>query len=97
MDCGGCAVRGRACSDCVISVLLGIPAEVGGRQRADEALEASTGSPLPLELDSVERAALDALAGSGLLPPLRLVHNALADQTPVGKAPNRFGRDHFVT
>lgn len=25
VDCGTCAVRGRACSDCVISVLLGVP------------------------------------------------------------------------
>lgn len=96
MDCGGCAVRGRACSNCVISVLLGIPTGVTDRQLVDQALEASTDSQLPLELDPVERAALDALAGSGLLPPLRLVHSALADETP-RYGTNRFGRDPFVT
>jgi hypothetical protein len=25
IDCDGCAVRGRACGDCVVSVLLGAP------------------------------------------------------------------------
>ena len=25
IDCGACAVRGRACSDCVVSSLLGQP------------------------------------------------------------------------
>ncbi len=25
VDCAGCAVRGLACHDCVISVLLGVP------------------------------------------------------------------------
>ncbi|MGL5405899.1 MAG: hypothetical protein ACRDAX_03790 [Propionibacteriaceae bacterium] len=25
LDCDGCAVRGPACSDCVVSVLLGVP------------------------------------------------------------------------
>jgi len=27
IDCDGCAVRGLACSDCVITVLLGAPPE----------------------------------------------------------------------
>ena len=26
IDCDDCAVRGPACSDCVVSVLLGVPA-----------------------------------------------------------------------
>lgn len=53
IDCDSCAVRGPACHDCVVSVLLGAPPE--------------------LAFDAEERRALDVLAGSGLVPPLRLV------------------------
>jgi hypothetical protein len=53
VDCDTCVVRGRACQDCVISVLLGAPPNV--------------------ELDPVERRAIDVLAGAGLVPRLRLV------------------------
>jgi hypothetical protein len=54
IDCDRCAVRGRACGDCVVSALLGAP-------------------PEGVEIDESERAALEALAAGGLLPPLRLV------------------------
>ncbi len=57
MDCNDCVVRGTGCSDCVISVLLGVPEDSGGA----------------LELGDDEQQALAALAGSGLVPPLRLV------------------------
>lgn len=58
VDCDRCAVRGRGCSDCVISVLLGVP-------------EGERASGVDLAPD--ERAALAVLADSGLLPPLRIV------------------------
>ena len=54
IDCDTCLVRGDACSDCVVSCLLG-------------------GPPEPIQLSDDEAGALDALAESGLLPPLRLV------------------------
>ena len=54
VDCETCTVRGRACSGCVVTVLLGNP-------------------PRAVEWDETERAALKALAESGLVPPLRLV------------------------
>jgi hypothetical protein len=54
IDCDRCAVRGRACGDCVVSALLGAP-------------------PEGVEIDESERAALEALAAGGLVPPLRLV------------------------
>ncbi len=54
IDCDTCVVRGPACPDCVVSVLLG-------------------GPPDTLVFNSDEIGALDALAGSGLVPPLRLV------------------------
>jgi hypothetical protein len=54
IDCDSCEVRGRACGDCVVTVLLGAP-------------------PEGVQLDQDARAALDVLAASGLVPPLRLV------------------------
>lgn len=59
VDCDSCAMRDVACSDCVVGVLLGMPAP---RSRDD-----------PVELDAAERAAIGVLADSGLVPPLRLV------------------------
>lgn len=59
VDCNRCAVRGAGCGDCVISVLLGVPEDAPGG----------------VSLVDEERAALEALAGSGLVPPLRLVHS----------------------
>ena len=53
IDCDTCLVRGQACHDCVVTVLLGPPPE--------------------LTLADDECRALDALAGGGLVPPLRLV------------------------
>jgi hypothetical protein len=61
IDCDACAVRGPACGDCVVTVLLGAPPV----RRADDA----TG----IDLDGNEQAAIAVLAGSGLVPPLRLV------------------------
>ena len=59
IDCDACTVRGPACADCVVTVLLRI-----------EPAAQDTGG---VELDHAEEAALAALAGSGLVPPLRLV------------------------
>jgi hypothetical protein len=54
IDCDTCVVRGPACGDCVMSVLLAAP-------------------PTGIDLDDSERRALDALAGAGMVPQLRLV------------------------
>ena len=64
IDCDRCVVRGLACGDCVVSVLLGGPPE-------DVAVEYAPADPV--HVDAVEVAALDALAAGGLVPPLRLV------------------------
>jgi len=53
IDCDTCLVRGLACHDCVVTVLLGPPPELG--------------------FDAEEQQALEVLAGSGLVPPLRMV------------------------
>jgi hypothetical protein len=62
IDCDTCAVRGPACGDCVVTVLLGAPP-------ADRPGDGAT----VIDLDGNEQAALAVLAGSGLVPPLRLV------------------------
>ena len=53
IDCDTCVVRGDACHDCVVTVLLGPPPEI--------------------RFDDDEQRALAVLAGSGLVPPLRMV------------------------
>jgi hypothetical protein len=63
VDCASCRARGPACSDCVISVLLG--------PMTDE-----------VELSGEEVGALDAMARSGLLPPLRLIRGTARDVPP---------------
>ena len=72
IDCDACAVRGPACADCVVSVLLGGP-PVQGEHPVHPATPSVGRSPTPVELDGAEQAALAVLAGCGLVPPLRLV------------------------
>jgi hypothetical protein len=68
VDCDSCSARGPACTDCVVTVLLGIP---GPR----------------VDLDGDEQQALSALAGSGLVPPLRLVPTARPVRSVPAPAP----------
>jgi hypothetical protein len=67
IDCDACAVRGPACGDCVVSVLL-----AGPGAHAHDGPPVPPAPPAP-ELDAAERAAIAVLAGCGLVPPLRLV------------------------
>ena len=69
IDCDSCEVRGDACADCVVGVLLGTPAVPAAR---DTRGEAPPGAPI-VQLDAPERRALDVLADQGLVPRLRLV------------------------
>jgi predicted small lipoprotein YifL len=84
IDCDACAVRGPACSDCVVSVLLGGPPVEGD-------LPARADGPAPVELDGAERAALAVLAGCGLVPPLRLVPVDRQADRPRDRAVDRRG------
>jgi hypothetical protein len=76
IDCDACAVRGPACGDCVVSVLLAGPAVHVHDGEPPGAQE----TPATPELDAAERAAIAVLAGCGLVPPLRLVPFDGADQ-----------------
>lgn len=80
IDCGTCVVRGDACADCVVTVLLGPPALAA----AGEAGEAAQ-----WYVDDAEVAALAVLAGSGLVPPLRLVPASESDPGPEPGRPRR--------
>lgn len=58
IDCDTCLVRGLACHDCVVTVMLGPPPEL---------------ITSPELIEDEERRALDVLAEAGLVPPLRMV------------------------
>lgn len=66
IDCDTCQVRGAACGDCVIGVLMGAP----DLDAAEPQLP--SGAPI-LQLDAPERRAIAVLADQGLIPRLRLV------------------------
>jgi hypothetical protein len=69
IDCDTCAVRGDACRDCVVSVLLGPPAPL--REQEPGSVTPSTAPTV--QLDEPEERALQVLADEGLIPRLRLV------------------------
>lgn len=78
IDCDVCVARGPACGDCVVTVLLrATPSPRPGAARAG------------IDLDTGEQEAIAVLAGSGLVPPLRLVTDGPGDEgagVPAGPA-----------
>lgn len=85
IDCDRCEVRGDACGDCVVGVLLGVP---GVPPRAAE----PPSSAGPVHLDGSEQRALSVLADQGLVPRLRLVAAPPHGELRGGRA----GRDRDV-
>jgi hypothetical protein len=81
VDCDSCEVRGAACGECVIGVLLGVP-EVPRAGSAGPG-EAPSGAP-QVQLDAVERRALAVLADQGLIPRLRVVPSQGPSVTDIG-------------
>ena len=67
IDCDSCEVAGLACQDCVVSVLLGLP---------ETRIPAEAGTGSVVELDDEHARAVQVLADSGLVPPLRLYRSA---------------------
>ena len=73
IDCERCEVRGIACGDCVIGVLLGVPGvPPGGAGRAGGVAGRPSGASA-VHLDAPEQRAIAVLADQGLVPRLRLV------------------------
>jgi hypothetical protein len=90
IDCERCEVRGDACGNCVIGVLLGAPAPARpGDGPTVEAAAVPSGAPI-VQLDAPERRALDVLADQGLVPRLRLV------ATPTRRATDGVDGTHSV-
>nr|WP_084436346.1 hypothetical protein [Aldersonia kunmingensis] len=67
VDCNECAVRGPACADCVVTVLLGMPTVSAAPKSGVRA------TSVPIHLEQEECAAIDVLSAQGLVPRLRLV------------------------
>lgn len=65
VDCGTCEVRGMACGDCVMSVLLGPKVEVSLDDDERNAIDALAEFGLVPPLRLVPRAASDAAARYG--------------------------------
>jgi hypothetical protein len=85
IDCDRCAVRGDACQDCVIGVLLRAPEPVSEAPSADRAAERDGEGPSGasmVQLDAPERRALEVLADQGLVPRLRLVATRSRHERP---------------
>jgi hypothetical protein len=80
VDCDRCEVRGVACGDCVIGVLLDPPA----RRRPDDDCTKVPSGASTVQLDAPERRALAVLADQGLVPGLRLVATDARRVTPDG-------------
>jgi hypothetical protein len=59
IDCDRCEMRGIACGDCAVTVLIGEPEDGASLDVA--------------ELDVAERRALIVLANAAMIPPLRFV------------------------
>ncbi len=77
IDCERCEVRGLACGDCVIGVLLGMPGVgPGGSDGTEDAGRRPSGASA-VHLDAPEQQALAVLADQGLVPRLRLVATPL--------------------
>jgi hypothetical protein len=55
IDCDDCAVRGRACRDCVVSVLLGVPETLLQDERAALEVLADVGLAPRLRLVPIRR------------------------------------------
>jgi hypothetical protein len=76
IDCDSCAVRGPACADCVVSVLLGPPPETGFGTEEERALAVLADSGLVPRLRMVtpvdaplDAPAYDDAGNAGRLPP----------------------------
>jgi hypothetical protein len=78
IDCDSCQVRGLACHDCVVAVLIGPPADLIGESP-------EPGAAVETVWTADERRALAVLAQAGLVPPLRLA-GPVTNDTP---APGR--------
>ncbi|HEY2205687.1 MAG TPA: hypothetical protein VGH99_14540 [Pseudonocardia sp.] len=86
VDCDRCAVRGDACRDCVVGVLLGMP---GIAPERSEESDPPSGAR-SVQLDAPEFRALSVLADQGLVPRLRLVATEQDRSSPGSRSTDGF-------
>ena len=88
IDCDRCEVRGLACGDCVIGVLLGVPGVPPRATSTDhggaEPVDGRPSGASAVQLDAPEQRALAVLADQGLVPRLRLVSTPVRRVTEEG-------------
>jgi hypothetical protein len=97
IDCDTCLARDLHCGDCVVSVLLGMPAlrshdDLNGPESGIAPHAARVGAGIPassLDLDPDERVALAVLAEGGLVPPLRVLPGGGDDSRARTDTPDR--------
>ena len=92
IDCDRCTARAVRCDTCVVGLLLGPPSTRSAEPEIDAGRQIEAGQEPETvmvdmhmarssDFDTAERAALQALAGVGLIPPLRLARGKVADTT----------------
>jgi hypothetical protein len=78
IDCDGCQVRGDACGDCVVAVLLGAPPELQADEQHALGVLAEAGLIPPLRL-----VAADSVPDSGTdLPTVTSTTPSVTSNTP---------------
>lgn len=96
IDCDVCEVRGPACSDCVVSVLLGVPdggAELDRAEQVAIGTLADAGLVPPLRLVVNDRPADDGPRAAGGSGPGR--DAGMTGQTTSAREPGNCGASHL--
>lgn len=75
IDCDGCGVRGDACGDCVVAVLLGAPPDLQADEQRAIGVLAEAGLVPPLRL-------VGPVEGHGHTPGARKAAGGVTDDTP---------------
>jgi hypothetical protein len=95
VDCNECSVRGRACGDCVVTVLLGMPGTSSAGPPARSSRVVTSAAPICLEQEECQ--ALGVLAAEGLIPRLRLVTSRIpAPESKDNDRATKSGEEHIL-
>jgi len=72
IDCETCTACGAACADCVVTFLT-IPVRATAPLSGPDSPTSGRTESQAVRLDAAEQEAIEVLAASGLVPPLRMV------------------------
>jgi hypothetical protein len=82
IECDQCEMRGIACGDCVVAVLLGEPGQAAGPAGAARGNQDLAVPDRQADLAVSDRQALSVLADAAMLPPLRFVRAGAKTREP---------------